>query len=114
LGRLTERALGVGETTVFEDDAFGGEEAEFFGECSARGMALEAADGQIGRDDAVAGDLRGEGVGAEGLSDGAGRGAADPATEGGISDNAAGRDFFQRRVDFGGEGGGGEGVFSFQ
>jgi hypothetical protein len=35
-------------------------------------MAFEAADGQIGRDDAVAGDLRGEGVGAEGLADGAG------------------------------------------
>jgi hypothetical protein len=35
-------------------------------------MAFEAADGQTGRDDAVAGDLRGEGVGAEGLADGAG------------------------------------------
>ena len=33
---------------------------------------MEAADGQIGRDDAVAGDLRGEGVGAEGLAEGAG------------------------------------------
>ena len=72
LGRLAEGAGGVGETTVLKDDAFGGEEAEFFGECSARGMALEAADGQIGRDDAVAGDLRGEGVGAEGLANGAG------------------------------------------
>jgi len=72
LGRLAEGALGVGETAIFEDDALGGEEAEFFGECLARGMAFEAADGQIGRDDAVAGDLRGEGVGAEGLADGAG------------------------------------------
>ncbi len=42
------------------------------GEGGAGFFALEAADGQIGRDDAVAGDLRGEGVGAKGLADGAG------------------------------------------
>ena len=72
LGRLAEGTPGVGETTVFEDDALGGEQAELFGEGGAGFFALEAADGQIGRDDAVAGDLRGEGVGAEGLADGAG------------------------------------------
>ena len=74
LGRLAEGAPGVGETTVFEDDALGGEEAEFLGQRLARGMAFEAAEGQIGRDDAVAGDLRRQRVGAEGLSDGPGGG----------------------------------------
>ena len=63
--------MGVGEAVVFEGDAFSGEKAEFFGECRAGGAALEAAGGEVRGDDAMAGDLWGEGVGAEGLADGA-------------------------------------------
>ena len=62
--------MGVGEAVVFEGDAFGGEEAEFFGQCRAGGAALEAGGGEVRGDDAMAGDLWGEGVGAEGLPDG--------------------------------------------
>jgi hypothetical protein len=45
LGRLADGAGGVKETAVFEDNAFGGEEAEFFGQGRARGVAGKAADG---------------------------------------------------------------------
>jgi hypothetical protein len=57
---------------VFEAHAFGREEVEFFGEGGAGAVALESAGGEVGGDDAVAGDLGREGVGAEGLADGAG------------------------------------------
>ena len=112
LGRLADGAGGVGEVVVLEVDAFGGEEAELFGEGGAGFFALEAAGREVGGDDAVAGDFGGEGVGAEGLADGAGRAAADAAGEGGVGDDAAGRDFLERGVNFGGEGGGG--VYRFQ
>jgi hypothetical protein len=109
---LADGALWVGEVTAFEDDAFGGEEVEFFGELGAAGLAAIAAWGEVRGDDAVARDCGGEGVGAEGLADGAGGVATDAAGEGGVGDDAAGRDFLERRVDFGGEGGGG--VYRFQ
>ena len=70
--KSADSAFWFGQAVVFEADALGGEQAELFGEGGAGFFALEAADGQIGRDDAVAGDLRGEGVGAEGLANGAG------------------------------------------
>ena len=69
-----------------------------------RAEAFEAADGQIGRDDAVAGDLGGEGIGAEGLADGSRRAAADHSPESGGGDDAARRDFAQCGVNLGGEG----------
>ena len=106
MGGLADGAFGVGETTVFEDNAFGGEEAEFLGECPTRGVAFEAADGQIGRDDAVAGDLGCEGIGAQGLADGPRRAAADAAPQSCIRDDAARRDFSQCGVNLSGEGGG--------
>ena len=90
--------------TVVEVNAFSGEEAEFAGKGGAGCFALEAADGQIGRDDAVAGDLGGEGIGAEGLADGSWRAAADDSPESGVGDDAARRDFAQRGVNLGGEG----------
>jgi hypothetical protein len=72
LGRLADGTGGVGEVVVLEVDTFGGEEAQLFGEGGAGLFALEAAGSEVGGDDAVAGDFGGEGVGAEGLADGAG------------------------------------------
>ncbi len=65
-----DNSFGVSEAVVLKMNAFGGEKAEFFGECGAGGAALEAAGGEVRGDDAMAGDLWGEGVGAEGLPDG--------------------------------------------
>jgi hypothetical protein len=96
---------------VGECDTLGTEEAEFLGEGGAVGSPLEAAGREIGSDDAVAGDLGGEGVGAEGLADGAGRAATDATGEGGVGDDAASGDLAEGGVDFAGEGGGPAGVF---
>ena len=65
-------ARAVGEAAVLEEDAFRGEEAEFSGQGGAGLVALESAGGKVRGDDAVAGDFGGEGIGAEGLADGAG------------------------------------------
>ena len=108
LGKLAEGAGGVGEAVVLEVDAFGGEEAEFFGEGGAGYFALEAAGGEVGGDDAVAGDFRGERVGAEGLADGAGGAAAQAEGQRGVGDDAAGWDFAYGGIDAEGEGGRGE------
>jgi len=102
--RSRDEASGVGEVAFGEGDAFGGEELEFFGEGGAGLMALEAAGGEVGGDDAVAGDLGGEGVGAEGLADGARGAAVDAAGEGGVGDDFARGDLAEGGVDFGGEG----------
>jgi hypothetical protein len=72
---------------------------------------LEAPGGEIGGDDAVAGDVRCEGIGAEGLADGARGAAMDAASEGGVGDDLAGGDFTEGGVDFGGERGGTGGGF---
>ena len=87
-----------------EADAFGGEEAEFFGEGGAGFSSLEAAGGEVGGDNAVAGDFGGEGVGAEGLADRAWGTTPDAAGKSGVGDNAAGRDFAESGVDFRREG----------
>ena len=104
LGNSADGAFGVGKVTVVEVNAFSGEEAEFLRQGGPRAAAFEAADGQIGRDDAVAGDLGGEGIGAEGLADGSWRAAADDSPESGVGDDAARRDFAQRGVNLGCEG----------
>jgi len=104
LGGLTDGAFDVGKVTVVEANAFSGEEAEFAGKGRAGCFALEAARGEVGRDDAVAGDLGGEGIGAEGLADGSWRAAADDSPESGVGDDAARRDFAQRGVNLSGEG----------
>ncbi len=106
LGRLEDGAGGVGETAVFEDNAFGGEEVEFFGQGRARGVADEAADGQIRCDDPMTGDFRRKRVGAQGLADGPWRAATDAARESGVGDDSARRDFAKRGVNTSGEGGG--------
>ncbi len=106
LGRLADGAGGVGETAVFEDHAFGGEEAEFFGQGRARGAAGEAADGQIRCDDPMTGDFRRERIGAQGLADGPWGVAADAARESGVGDDSARRDLAERGVNTSGEGGG--------
>ena len=109
--RSVNEAILIREAAVFEGDAFGGEEVEFFGEGGAGAAALEAAGGQIGGDDAVAGDCGGEGIGAQGLADGAGGVATEAASERGVGDDLAGGDFAEGGVDFGGEGGGPGGRF---
>ena len=91
--------------TVVEDNAFGGEEAEFLRQRGPRAAAFEAADGQIRRNDPMAGDLGCEGIGAQGLADGPRRAAADAAPQSCIRDDAARRDFSQCGVNLGGEGG---------
>lgn len=103
---LVDGAFWVGEAVVLESDALGGEELQFFGELGTAGLAGVAAGGEVGGNDAVAGDFGGERVGAEGLADGAGGAAADSAGQGGVGDDAAGWDFLERGVDFGGERGG--------
>ncbi len=103
---LLDGAFGVGETAVFEGNAFGGEEAEFFGQGRARGAAGEAADGQIRCDDPMAGDFRRKRIGAQGLADGPWGAAADAARESSVSDDSARRDFAERGVNTLGEGGG--------
>lgn len=95
-----------------EFDALGGEEAELAGEGGAGALALEPAGREVGRNDAMAGNLRGERIGAEGLADGAGGAAADAPAEGGVGYDAAGRDAQEGVVNAAGEGG--DGVFSFQ
>jgi len=107
-----DEARGVGEAAAAEFDALGGEEAELAGEGGSGAFPLESAGAEVGRDHAVAGDLRGEGVGAQGLTDGAGRAAANPPAERGVGDDAAGGDAQEGVVNAAGEGGGG--VSSFQ
>jgi hypothetical protein len=104
--------LGGGKAVVLEGDPFGGEQAEFFSQSRACGAAKKSAGREIRGDDPVAGDFGGKGIGAEGLTDGAGRAAADAATQGSVGDDAAGRNFSQRGVDAEGEGG--EGGWGFQ
>ena len=60
----------------------------------------------------MAGDFGGEGVGAQGLADGARGVAANAVSEGRVGGHFAEGNFAQGGVDFGGEGG--DGVFSFQ
>lgn len=62
----------------------------------------------------MAGDVRCEGIHAEGLADGARGAAMDAASEGGVGDDLASRDALQRDIDAGGERGNPGGVFSFQ
>lgn len=69
LGRLADGTIGIGQAAIFEDNALGGEEAELSGEGGAGFSALEAAGREVGGDDAVAGDLRREGVGAAGWAE---------------------------------------------
>jgi len=90
--------------TVVEVNAFSGEEAEFAGKGGAGCFALEAARGEVRGDDAVAGDLGCEGIGAQGLADSPRRAAADAAPQSCIRDDAARRDFSQCGVNLGGEG----------
>jgi len=102
----------VGEAVVFKVDSFVGEEAEFSGQGGAGGFALEATRGEVGRDDAVAGDLGSERIGAEGLADGAGGAATETAGQSGVGDDSAGCDFAHGGIDAEGEGG--RRVYSFQ
>ena len=90
---LADGALGISEAIVLEVNAFGGEEAEFFGEGRAGRGAVEAAGREVAGNDAVARNSRGVGVGAKGLADGPRGAAADAACQGGVGDDATGRDF---------------------
>lgn len=109
-----DQAFGIGEAAVFEGDAFLGEESEFFAEGGAGAASLESAGGEVGGDDPVAGDSGGEGVGAEGLADGARGAAADTASERGVGDDFAGRNTAEGAVDFVGERGGAGGRFQIR
>ena len=73
---------------------------------------MESARGEVGGDDAVAGNLGGAGIGAEGLADSAWRMTADAASERGVGDDFAGGDAAEGIVDFGREGGGPGGGFA--
>ena len=103
LGRLADGAGGVKETAVFEDNAFGGEEAEFFGQGRARGVAEESAWREVAGDHAVAWDFWRKRVGAQGLADGARRAAADAAPESGVGDHFPAWDFAECSVNAPGE-----------
>jgi hypothetical protein len=90
-----------------EVNAFFFQELNFLLDGAVADLALVAAEFEIGADDAVAGNLGGEGVAFEGLADGLGGAATEMLGEELVGGDFTGRYFFEGAVNFLFEEGGG-------
>ncbi len=86
--------------------ALGAEQGAFAFQVGAAAVSVEAAEGAVGGDDAMAGDFGCVGVAAEGLSDGAWGTDAEGACDGGVGGDPTLRDAAAEFVDAGLERGG--------
>jgi hypothetical protein len=90
---------------VTENHAFRAQEVQLAAPGRCAGGAKKAAWCEVRGNHTVAGNLRGKGVGAQGLTDGARGAATDTATEGGVGDDAPWRNLAEGGVNFGREAG---------